>query len=71
LPPTAEPHPGDLVFFSFSGRHVDHVGIYLGNGRFIHANSHKLRVVVEDMNAPWYKRIYLGARRVSTTTADR
>jgi len=71
LTPTDKPRPGDLVFFSFSGRRVDHVGIYLGNGRFIHANSYKHQVVVEDLNAPWYKRVYLGARRVSAATAGR
>ena len=71
LTPTANPRPGDLVFFSFSGRNADHVGIYLGKGRFIHANSRKRQVVVEDLNAPWYKRVYLGARRVGAATAGK
>jgi len=71
LTPTDKLRPGDLVFFSFSGRSVDHVGIYLGKGRFIHANSYKHQVVVEDLKAPWYKRVYLGARRVSAATAGR
>lgn len=66
LPPAKELEPGDLVFFSFSGKYIDHVGIYLGNGRFIHANSHKKAVLVEDLNAPWYQRVYRGARRVNT-----
>lgn len=64
LPPVREPDAGDLVFFSFSGKFIDHVGIYLGKGRFIHANSHKRVVLVEDLNAPWYKKVYRGARRV-------
>ena len=58
---------GDLVFFDTSkyrsGR-VTHVGIYLGNGKFQHASSAKKRVVVSSLNSPYYKKRYLGARRV-------
>jgi len=71
LSPTENPHSGDLVFFSFSGEYIDHVGIYLGNDFFIHANSHKKAVTVEKLSAPWYQRVYRGARKVqprSTTT---
>ena len=64
LEPTANPGPGDLVFFSFGGRGVDHVGIYLGNDRFVHANSVKNRVMIEQFSAPWYRKVYLGARRM-------
>jgi len=67
LPAVTEPKTGDLVFFSFSGNRVDHVGIYLGKGLFIHANSYKKEVLVEELNAPWYKKVYLGARRISIT----
>jgi len=66
LSPVPEPEVGDLVFFSFSGQKIDHVGIYLGNGLFIHANSYKNQVVTEPLNAPWYKKVYRGARRVET-----
>ena len=62
LPPVSEPGPGDLVFFSFSGGAVDHVGIYLGGGRFVHASDRG--VVVEPLDAPWYRRAFRGARRV-------
>ncbi len=65
LTPVSEPQPGDLVFFSFSGNGVDHVGIYLGDGRFVHANSLENRVMIEPLDAPWYRRVYLGARRVT------
>jgi len=73
LEPVSSPQAGDLVFFSFSGGRVDHVGIYLGDGRFIHANSYERRVVVENLEAPWYRKVYLGARRVdgSQITAAR
>jgi cell wall-associated NlpC family hydrolase len=65
LEPTADLQPGDLVFFSFGGRGVDHVGIYLGDDRFIHANSVKNRVMIERLSEPWYRKVYLGARRVT------
>lgn len=64
LEPAPELKPGDLVFFSFTGHGVDHVGIYLGGDRFIHANSVKNRVMIERLSAPWYRKVYLGARRV-------
>jgi len=58
---------GDLVFFDtsryFTGK-VTHVGIYLGNGKFEHASSSKKRVIVSSLNNPYFKRRYLGARRV-------
>jgi len=62
LPPVVEPLPGDLVFFSFSGNVIDHVGIYLGEGRFAHASNRG--VVIEPLDLPWYKKAFRGARRV-------
>ncbi len=65
LPPARALRPGDLVFFSFQGgAGVDHVGIYLGAGRFVHANTLKGRVVEEPLAAPWNQKAYRGARRV-------
>ncbi|RDI95259.1 peptidoglycan endopeptidase [Meiothermus sp. QL-1] len=55
---------GDLVFFSFGGGAVDHVGIYLGRGVFAHASSHGSRVVIESLDSPFYKRVYRGAKRI-------
>ena len=54
---------GDLVFFSFGGKEVDHVGIYLGRGVFAHASSYGSRVVIESLEAPFYQKAYRGARR--------
>jgi len=62
LPPARGLRPGDLVFFSFSGKRIDHVGIYLGRGRFVHASDRG--VVIEALDLPWYRRAYRGARRV-------
>jgi peptidoglycan DL-endopeptidase CwlO len=52
--------PGDIVFFG--GR--SHVGIYLGNGRFIHSPHTGDVVRVTRLSESWYGRTYDGARRV-------
>jgi cell wall-associated NlpC family hydrolase len=52
-------HPGDLVFFDGLG----HVGLYVGNGRFIHAPHTGTRVRIETL-AGWYSSRFVGARRV-------
>jgi cell wall-associated NlpC family hydrolase len=62
---------GDLVFFSFGGRQIDHVGIYLGRGVFAHANSHGSRVVIESLDSPFFRRVYRGAKRVEALQAVR
>lgn len=59
---------GDLVFFSFGGKQIDHVGIFLGRGVFAHANSYGSRVVIESLNAPYYQKVYRGARRPDLAT---
>jgi D-gamma-glutamyl-meso-diaminopimelic acid endopeptidase CwlS len=60
---TGELRQGDLVFFSFGGKEIDHVGIYLGRGVFAHANSYASRVVIEGLSTPYYQKTYRGARR--------
>lgn len=56
--------PGDLVFFSTYEPGPSHVGIYIGNGQFIHASSGAAEVVVTPLNKAYYLERYLGARRV-------
>jgi cell wall-associated NlpC family hydrolase len=51
--------PGDLVFFDSVG----HVGIYVGNGRFIHAPHSGTRVRIEQLGG-WYSSRFVGARRI-------
>jgi len=61
--------PGDLIFFDTSKRrkgYVNHVGIYLGNNKFIHASSAKKKVVITSLNKNFYSKRYKGARRVSS-----
>lgn len=57
--------PGDLVLFATSnGRRVDHAGIYVGDGRFLHAPSSGGKVRVDSLQASYWQRAYSGARRV-------
>ena len=56
--------PGDLVFYNTQRREYSHVGIYLGEDRFIHAPSSGGDVRVESLRADYWVRRYNGARRV-------
>jgi len=55
---------GDLVFFHTHRAGISHVGIYIGNGRFVHSATHGRGVVVDSLNAAYYAPRYRGARRV-------
>ncbi len=60
--------PGDLIFFDTSRRrrgYVNHVGIYIGNGYFIHASSAKHRVVITSLNKPFYRSRFMWGRRIN------
>ncbi|AVO50885.1 hydrolase Nlp/P60 [Melaminivora suipulveris] len=57
--------PGDLVFFNTMRRAFSHVGIYLGEGKFIHAPRAGAQVRVESMHASYWQRRFNGARRVA------
>lgn len=57
--------PGDLVFFNTNGRSVSHVGIYIGDGTFVHSESGR-GVVNTKLNDPYYwSKRYVGAKRIS------
>lgn len=64
----SELKPGDTVFFDTNGGHnaIEHAGLYIGDGKFIHASSgssaHK--VVISDINEGFYDKCYMWARRV-------
>lgn len=60
---------GDLVFFNTRGQRFSHVGIYLGEGKFVHAPSSGSRVRVESMNIGYWKKRYNGARRLAANVA--
>jgi hypothetical protein len=59
-----ELNPGDLVFFNTMRRTFSHVGIYIGDGKFIHAPSAGKAVRIDDMRAAYWTKRFTGARRV-------
>ncbi len=63
-----ELQPGDLVFFNTMRRSFSHVGIYVGDGKFIHAPRSGAEVRVEDMSISYWARRFNGARRVATSS---
>ncbi len=64
--PQRQTRPGDLLFFTQEGKRSSHVGIYLGNDRFVHAPSSGKRVVVASLADPYWRRHFEGARRPRT-----
>lgn len=65
---TTELQEGDLVFFNTNGRGVSHVGVYLGNNKFIHASVSK-GVMVNDLFENYYLRRFVGAGRIDEKQA--
>ncbi len=63
----AELQPGDLVFFNTMKRAFSHVGIYVGEGKFIHSPKPGAEVRVESMGVAYWARRFDGARRVQGT----
>lgn len=61
----AELRPGDLVFFNTLKRTFSHVGIYVGDGRFIHAPRSGSEVRIENMRYAYWSQRFTGARRVA------
>ena len=60
----AELSAGDLVFFRTYAKYPSHVGIYLGDNRFIHASSRDRKVTIDTLDEPYYMKHYLGAKRL-------
>ena len=54
---------GDIVCFTTRRAGCSHVGIYVGNNKFIHASTHKTGVILSDLSEKYYSSRYLGARR--------
>jgi cell wall-associated NlpC family hydrolase len=55
---------GDLVFFNTRGGANSHVGIYVGDGRFVHAPSRRGQVRVEEVDSAYWRARFNGARRL-------
>ena len=64
---TGSEKPGDLVFFNTEGWGASHVGIYLGDNRFVHAASGEGRsgIIISSLLTPYYRMRYLGARSLA------
>ena len=59
---------GDLVFFGRNGSRIDHVGIYVGDGKFLHAPRTGRDVTVSSLTSGYWAQKYMQARRVATGT---
>lgn len=59
---------GDLVFFHMHGKRISHVGIYLGEGRFIHSPTTGERVRVDVLDKAYWLRRFAGAKRPDVLT---
>jgi cell wall-associated NlpC family hydrolase len=60
--------PGDLLFFNTRGPRYSHVGVYLGDGRFVHASSRQRMVVESRVDERYYRQRFNGARRLLWTS---
>jgi cell wall-associated NlpC family hydrolase len=67
----ADLQPGDLVFFNTMRRAFSHVGIYVGEGKFIHAPKPGAEVRVESLSVAYWARRFDGARRVSVDDSSK
>lgn len=56
--------PGDLLFFRIRSRSVDHVAIYIGEGRFVHAPRRGTKVRIDHLNNAYWQRHFQLAKRV-------
>jgi cell wall-associated NlpC family hydrolase len=68
LEPDEEYVAGDLLFFNFGSRGALHVGVWVGNGEFVHAPSSGGKVRIERFDAPHWQKRFIEARRVESAT---
>lgn len=61
-----ELRPGDLVFFNTTGPQFSHVGIFIGNGRFVHSPRAGARVRAENIASSYWAPRFTGARRIAS-----
>jgi cell wall-associated NlpC family hydrolase len=60
----SELKPGDLLFFKTYKRDVSHVGIYIGDGKMVHAATRGGQVKISSIHEPYYRQRFLFAKRV-------
>lgn len=67
----AELRAGDLVFFANTyKRGISHVGLYIGDGKFVHAENRRRGVVITSLNDNYYRSRFAGGRRLIRTPGD-
>jgi cell wall-associated NlpC family hydrolase len=69
--PRREIQAGDLLFFATTSDEASHVGIAIGGDRFVDAPSAHGHVRIDRLSAPYWKKRFLGARRIETSAATR
>jgi cell wall-associated NlpC family hydrolase len=62
----SELKPGDLVFFNTMRRTFSHVGIYIGDNKFVHSPSTGSTIRVDDLDSTYWEKRFTGARRIET-----
>ncbi|MFN9478265.1 MAG: C40 family peptidase [Betaproteobacteria bacterium] len=62
--------PGDLVFFNTRGRRYSHVGVYVGEGRFVHASPRQRKVTESQVGDSYFRQRFNGARRLVSVRLD-
>jgi cell wall-associated NlpC family hydrolase len=73
VPSISQLHPGDMVFFIRTYKTaslITHVGLYLGEGRFINANSYYGKTKIDDINQSYWKTRFLFGTRGRTGTGN-
>jgi peptidoglycan endopeptidase LytF len=60
--------PGDLLFFRTYRRGISHVGVYIGDNKFVHAANTRRRVRVDSLSTPYYRNRFVTARRMPEPT---
>lgn len=58
--------PGDVVFFRTYARYPSHVGIFIGDDKFIHASSKDKKVSISSLTEPYYSKRFIGAKRIGS-----
>ena len=66
----SELQPGDLVFFNTMRRAFSHVGMYIGDGKFVHSPKPGQAVRVDNMDQSYWQQRFNGARRVLSSALD-
>jgi cell wall-associated NlpC family hydrolase len=67
----AQLKPGDLLFFKRSGQGIGHVGIYMGEGKMVHASDHRRGVTITDLRQSRIARTFVMAKRVLEASPQR